>query len=93
MMMPPFLGLFLVYLVVVVELSFLGLVLERVVPGPILLSVYLLVPFVPCMPNWWFPVFVICCNTVRNLWPMLSDDQLVVQVVIKSVNVVGLVIV
>ena len=35
MMMPPFLGIFLVYHVVVVELSFLGLVLVRLPFGPI----------------------------------------------------------
>ena len=86
------LGLLLVYLVVVVKLSFSGLVLECVVPGPIFLDIYLLVPFVPCMPSWWFPVFVICCNTFWNLWPRPGDDQLVAQFFTKHISVVSLVI-
>ena len=51
-------GLLLVYLVLIVKLSDSGLLLECIdyffVPGPILLSIYLLIPFVSCVLSQWF---------------------------------------
>ena len=62
----PFLRVLLVYIVVVVKLPFSDLLLERIIPGPIhlRLGIYLLISFVPCLPSRWFPVSVICCNSV-----------------------------